>query len=237
MYYCLKNDVLEALRDKEIKSKNKKVKTFTLKHLARVYIILIHSKVGSTLSNYHDYEFWAKRLGIKCEYPRLLKSRVKKALDELYPTIEYEVHPTKGLKITRYPEEEYIDYWNSNKKTNGFTKLFCDLHLIEGIEIEHIVIFTQLEYYKGKSKDVFPSLDTLCEDCKCSKPTLLKYLKEMDNLDIIKIISRGGHRNYPNHYILTDDAGRYLYINELDKQQKLNSSKPKILKRKTKKAI
>lgn len=228
---CLEN--LEESKNKDIKSKGLSVaidnevlegytkdKGFKMKHLGSLFIILAFNKLNF-LNGYLPFEDVAGILGLKMENcnDRLFKSRVRKALKELYPTIEYKEDVEKGIKFTHIPKENYTE----KGKTRGFTQLYCDLVLLENRDL--IVLHTVLEYFKGSSKEVNPSIKTIMEMCGCGKRDKInKLLKEGQELGIWKIVStKGGTSKHTNKYYLsyiTDDGKeRYYYLDVIQKQE------------------
>lgn len=80
------------------------------------------------------------------------------------------------------------------------------------------LIYSCLSSYSGgqsSSRKVWPSIKTLCEDCGLSDKTVVKHLRQLEELDYIKIIKQkkenGGYAN--NIYVLSADP----YSNHSDR--------------------
>lgn len=197
-------------------------KGFKIKQISRLFSILIANKKNQ-LNSYISFDTVAKILDLNTNVStNRLKSDVRKALRELYPTIEFKEDHIKGIKFTYIPKENYTEVG----KTKGFTQLYCDLDFIKNKEL--IVVFTVLEYFKGSSKELYPSIDTLAFMCGCSRTKILKLLKEGeklpeegDSIRLWKIVStKGGTKKHTNRYELSyiteDGQERYYYLDLLE---------------------
>lgn len=79
---------------------------------------------------------------------------------------------------------------------------FLDSKLLNGKEK---TVFIMLKRYLSFRKDVgevYPTIDTLCNQCDMSKPTVIKILKQLEKKGVLKIEQRG--LNKPNLYTLYD---------------------------------
>lgn len=191
-------------------------KGFKMKHISRLFSILIMTKKNE-LNSYVSFETVAELLGLNTNVSdRRLKSDVRKALRELYPTIEFKEDPVKGVKFTHIPKENFTD----RGRTRGFTQLYCDLAFVTHQEL--IVVFTILEYFKGSTKEVYPSIDTLANMCGCSRYKINELLKEGKERELWKIVStKGGTKKHTNRYELSyiteEGKERYYYLDVLEK--------------------
>ena len=190
-------------------------KGFKIKHISRLFSILIANKKNQ-LNSYITFESIAKLLDINTNVStNRLKSDVRKALRELYPTIEFKEDPIKGIKFTHIPKENYTE----GGKTKGFTQLYCDLDFIKNKEL--IVVFTVLEYFKGSNKEIYPSIDTLANMCGCSRYKINELLREGQQEVLWNIVStKGGTKKHTNRYELSyiteDGQERYYYLDLLE---------------------
>lgn len=79
---------------------------------------------------------------------------------------------------------------------------FLDSKLLNGKEK---TVFIMLKRYLAFRKDVgevYPTIDTICNQCEMSKPTVIKILKQLETKGVLKIEQRG--LNKPNLYTLYD---------------------------------
>lgn len=198
-------------------------KGFKMKHISRLYTLMILNKTN-ILNKHVPFEFIANmfNLNTNVSYNRL-KSDVRKALKELYPTIEYKEDPAKGIKFTHIPKGANEGSDIRKGETRGFTQLYCNLLYLPK---ELIVLFTVLEYFKGSSKEVKPSIATICKLSGCAKRekinNLLKeYQVTEDENGLWKIISsKGGSKQNTNRYELSyiteEGQERYYYLDFLE---------------------
>lgn len=215
----IKTKGLSVAIDNEVLEGYTKDKGFKMKHLSSLFTLLIWNKLNA-LNGYLDFETVSGLLGLKMEntHDRMFKYQVRKALKELYPTIEYKEDIEKGIKFTHIPKENYTE----KRQTKGFTQLYCGLATLENRDL--IVLHTVLEYFKGASKEVNPSLDTLASLSGCSRRNIVTLLKEGQKLGLWKIEStKGGSTRHTNKYHLsyTTEEGkeRYYYLDVIEQQQ------------------
>lgn len=202
-------------------------KGFKMKHLGRLFYILILNKLNN-LNGYIEFKHVADILDLNTNvsYNRL-KSDVRKALKELYPTIEYKEDIEKGIKFTHIPKENYTD----KGMTQGFTQLYCDLGYLTNTDL--IVLHTILEYFKGANREVNPSISTLMTLSGCGKRDKInKLLKEGQELGLWKIEStKGGTKKHTNKYHLSyiteDGKERYYYLDVVEQLHKQETDRVK----------
>lgn len=79
---------------------------------------------------------------------------------------------------------------------------FLDSTMLSGKEK---IVFIMLKRYLTFGNDegeVYPTIETLCNQCDMSKPTVIKILKQLEKKGVLKIEQRG--LNKPNLYTLYD---------------------------------
>lgn len=199
-------------------------KGFKMKHIGRLFTLMILNKTNE-LNTHVPFELIASMLELNTNVSdRRLKSDVRKVLKELYPTIEYLEDPVKGIKFTHIPKGANEGYDIRKTETRGFTQLYCDLLKLD--DNDATVLFTVLEYFKGSSKEVKPSIATICKLSGCAKREkvtniLKEYQVTEDKPGLWKIISsKGGSKQNTNRYELsyTTEEGleRYYYLDFLE---------------------
>lgn len=222
--YAIDNKTLESLT----KSKEEKGKELKIKQIGRLFIIFICHKFNA-LNKYVSYEFLANVLAIgytksedgEIKNYRMVKSRVRQALKELSPIIEFKEDAEKGIKFTHIPNGANFGMYIEKGETEGFTQIYCDLSLVKFNDnpLDFLVVHTILEYFNGSKKEAYPSLDTISEKCGCSRRKIVTLLSDGEKLGLWKIKStKGGSKKNTNRYILTDEQGKYLYLNVLEQQ-------------------
>lgn len=199
-------------------------KAFNMKHLGRLFTLMILNRKHK-LNKHVSFEYIANmfKLNTNVSYNRL-KSDVRKVLRELYPTIEYKEDPIKGIKFTHMPKGANEGNHIEKNETRGFTQLYCDLIYFGNSDI--IVLFTILEYFKGSSKEVKPSIATICKLSGCKdRNKINNLLKEFQVTEekngLWKIISsKGGSKQNTNRYELSyvteEGLERYYYLDFLE---------------------
>lgn len=198
-------------------------KGFKMKHISRLFTLMVLNKTN-VLNKHVPFEFIANmfHLNTNVSYNRL-KSDVRKALKDLYPSIEYLEDPVKGIKFTHIPKEANEGYDIRKGETRGFTQLYCDLLYLPK---ELLVLFTVLEYFKGSSKEVKPSIETIgrlsgCKDRNKINAFLKEFQVTEDERGLWKIISsKGGSKQNTNRYELSyiteEGVERYYYLDFLE---------------------
>lgn len=232
--YAIDNKMLESLA----RPKKENGKELKITQIGRLYILLIHYKMNG-LNGYVSYEKLAYLLLIpitktedgKIKNYGMLKTRVRKALKELSPIIEYKEDVEKGIKFTHIPKGANFGMDMEKGETKGFTQLFCTLsrvvgYIKEGNPLDFLVVHTVLEYFSGSEKCIYPSLNTIAEKCGCSRRKIVTLLSEGERFGLWKIKStKGGTKKNTNRYILTDEQGKYLYLNILEELLKQDIEK------------
>lgn len=100
------------------------------------------------------------------------------------------------------------------KKENG--------ELLQKYEI--LIYVCIRRYMNAKTMKAFPSLDTIAKDSGCSKPTILKILKEIERKGYIKTELKGGVGNvytFNNEKSFEPFSYEFLDNPELNKSEKL----------------
>lgn len=179
------------------------------------------------------FEDLASLWGITIKNEKDLKYKIRKELRTL--GIEFEecdgkLHIKKGL-----PPEAL--------KNGNYVQVYCDL--IKFWDIDLIVLFTALEFFKGRYGVVRPSLSTLCKLCGCGRRNKLITLigdytiQRIDTQGLWKVdIVKGKTNNYKLSYINENNEEIYYLseaIKEGDKTFELPNSikySKRVLKRK-----
>ena len=228
--YAIDNEMLMSLT----RPKKENGKELKITQIGRLFIIFIWYKMNG-LNGYESYENIAYMLFIpvtktddgKIKNYNMLKTRVRKTLKELSPIIEYKEDVEKGIKFTHIPKGANLGMYMEKGETKGFTQLFCTLsrvvgYIKEGNPLDFLVVHTVLEYFNGSEKCIYPSLNTIAEKCGCSRRKIVTLLSEGEQFGLWKIKStKGGSQKNTNRYILTNDQGKYLYLDILEKQLEL----------------
>lgn len=198
-------------------------KAFKMKHIGRLFTLRILDRLH-VLNKHVPFELVSVMLELNQNVSHnRLKSDVRKALKELYPSVEYKEDPVKGIKFTHIPKGSNEGNPIEKNETRGFTQLYCDLLNFDN---DVIVLFTILEYFKGSSKEVKPSIATLCKLTGCRKrdkinKLLQKYQVTEEKNGLWKIISsKGGSKQNTNRYELSyvteEGLERYYYLDFLE---------------------
>ena len=158
------------------------------------------------------FEDLASLWGITIKSEKDLKYKIRKELRTL--GIEFEecdgkLHIKKGL-----PPEAL--------KNGNYVQVYCDL--IKFWDIDLIVLFTALEFFKGRYGVVRPSLSTLCKLCGCGYRNKLITLigdytiQSIDTQGLWKVdIIKGKTNNYKLSYINKNNEEIY-YLSEAFKE-------------------
>lgn len=158
------------------------------------------------------FEDLASLWGITIKNEKDLKYKIRKELRAL--GIEFEecdgkLHIKKGL-----PPEAL--------KNGNYVQVYCDL--IKFWDIDLIVLFTALEFFKGRYGVVRPSLSTLCKLCGCGRRNKLITLigdytiQRIDTQGLWKVdIVKGKTNNYKLSYINENNEEIY-YLSEAFKE-------------------
>lgn len=158
------------------------------------------------------FEDLASLWGITIKNEKDLKYKIRKELRTL--GIEFEecdgkLHIKKGL-----PPEAL--------KNGNYVQVYCDL--IKFWDIDLIVLFTALEFFKGRYGVVRPSLSTLCKLCGCGRRNKLITLigdytiQRIDTQGLWKVdIVKGKTNNYKLSYINENNEEIY-YLSEAIKE-------------------
>lgn len=211
-------------------------KQMKIKHIGSLYLLMI-ARARGEISNYVSYHTLSFILGVEGleKNPREAKCRIRKALKELqnkWKSLDYKEDLEKGIKFTYIPLVDIIQSKHRKGETKGFTQLYCDLVFIDGITADLIVLHTALEYFKGASKEVSPSIDTLATMCGCSRRKMINLIKEGKDLGLWKVEgTKGGTKKHTNKYILSyiDEEGKEVYffrnkVNETDNMEEIKQA-------------
>ena len=210
-------------------------KNLNITKIGRLFHIYTMYK-KNRLNGYLDFELLAFILNIpitktadgEIKNYNMLKTRVRKALKELndpHPIIAFKEDAEKGVKFTHIPNGANFGMYIEKGETEGFTQIYCNLpdvlynlEIEKGNPLDFLVVHTVLEYFSGSEKEAYPSLDTIAKLCGCSRRKIATLLSEGEKIGLWKIKStKGGSKKNTNRYILTDEQGKYLYLNVLEK--------------------
>ena len=179
------------------------------------------------------FEDLASVWGVTIKNEKDLKYKIRKELRTLgidFEEYDSKLHIKKGL-----PPEAL--------KNGNYVQVYCDL--IKFWDIDLIVLFTALEFFKGRYGVVRPSLSTLCKLCGCGRRNKLITLigeytiESTDTQGLWKVdIVKGKTNNYNLSYINKKNEEIYYLseaIKEGDKTFELPNSikySKRVLKRK-----
>ena len=179
------------------------------------------------------FEDLASLWGISIKSEKDLKYKIRKELRTL--GIEFEECDSK-LQIKKGLPPEAL-------KNGNYVQVYCDL--IKFWDIDLIVLFTALEFFKGRYGVVRPSLSTLCKLCGCGYRNKLITLignytiQCIDTQGLWKVDTvKGKTNNYKLSYINENNEEIYYLseaIKEGDKTFELPNSikySKRVLKRK-----
>ena len=158
------------------------------------------------------FEDLASLWGITIKNEKDLKYKIRKELRTLgieFEECDSKLHIKKGL-----PPEAL--------KNGNYVQVYCDL--IKFWDIDLIVLFTALEFFKGRYGVVRPSLSTLCKLCGCGYRNKLITLigdytiQSIDTQGLWEVdIVRGKTNNYKLSYINKKNEEIY-YLSEAFKE-------------------
>ena len=158
------------------------------------------------------FEDLASLWGISIKSEKDLKYKIRKELRTL--GIEFEECDSK-LQIKKGLPPEAL-------KNGNYVQVYCDL--IKFWDIDLIVLFTALEFFKGRYGVVRPSLSTLCKLCGCGRRNKLITLigeytiESIDTQGLWKVdIVKGKTNNYNLSYINKKNEEIY-YLSEAIKE-------------------
>ena len=158
------------------------------------------------------FEDLASLWGITIKSEKDLKYKIRKELRTLgidFEEYDSKLHIKKGL-----PPEAL--------KNGNYVQVYCDL--IKFWDIDLIVLFTALEFFKGRYGVVRPSISTLCKLCGCGRRNKLITLigdytiEYIDTQGLWKVdIAKGKTNNYKLSYINKNNEEIY-YLSEAIKE-------------------
>ena len=160
------------------------------------------------------FEDLASVWGVTIKNEKDLKYKIRKELRTLgidFEEYDSKLHIKKGL-----PPEAL--------KNGNYVQVYCDL--IKFWDIDLIVLFTALEYFKGKCGAVRPSIPTLCKLCGCGRRNKLITLIGNYNIECIdtqglwKVTSGGGNKktNTYNLSYINENNEEIYYLSEAFKE-------------------
>ena len=182
-------------------------------------------QIGRTLSlmiiyeEYRNisYEDLASLWNIKYTRHKEMTYKVRNALKELSDFVEYDEitlsNKKEGVHVTKLP-------LRLNTVGGAFTQVYSGLILYP---VELITLFTTLEYFKGNSRVVNPSITTLSELCGCSPNKVRSLLKDYSIESIYeqglwKIDTSDGRPNYYNLSYTNKKNEEIYYLSEAFKE-------------------
>lgn len=205
-----------------------------IKQIGRILSLMIIYEEYRNIS----YEDLASLWNIKYTQDREMRFKVRKSLKELADFMEYDEtilsNKKEGVHITKLP-------LRLNTVGGAFTQVYSGLIFYP---VELITLFTTLEYFKGNSRVVNPSITTLSKLCGCSPRKVRSLLKDY-TIEYIGTqglwevdIAKGKTNNYKLSYINENNEEIYYLseaIKEGDKTFELPNSikySKRVLKRK-----
>ena len=139
-----------------------------IKQIGRILSLMIIYEEYRNIS----YEDLASLWNIKYTRHKEMTYKVRNALKELADFVEYDEttlsNKKEGVHITKLP-------LRLNTVGGAFTQVYSGLILYP---VELITLFTTLEYFKGNSRVVNPSITTLSKLCGCSPRKVRSLLKD-----------------------------------------------------------
>ena len=139
-----------------------------IKQIGRILSLMIIYEEYRNIS----YEDLASLWNIKYTRHKEMAYKIRNVLKGLNDFVEYEEttlsNKKEGVHITKLP-------LRLNTVGGAFTQVYSGLILYP---VELITLFTTLEYFKGNSRVVNPSVTTLSKLCGCSPNKVRSLLKE-----------------------------------------------------------
>ena len=139
-----------------------------IKQIGRILSLMIIYEEYRNIS----YEDLASLWNIKYTRHKEMTYKVRNALKELVDFVEYDEttlsNKKEGVHITKLP-------LRLNTVGGAFTQVYSGLIFYP---VELITLFTTLEYFKGNSRVVNPSITTLSKFCGCSPRKVRSLLKD-----------------------------------------------------------
>lgn len=109
------------------------------------------------------------------------------------------------------------------KEKDGYGTVQRDFMQMD-ISVYAKCVYTLLRTYSGQNNSCYPSMKTICDDLKISKPTLIKAINELEKIDMVAVKrskKNESKENSVNTYIplsimIEIDVENYDYQSELD---------------------
>jgi len=95
---------------------------------------------------------------------------------------------------------ETMDLTDELRDQGNFVRLPHNLLRLNKISMQARLVWAALYSYGWKNNPIFPGMDTVADDMGCSKKTLLKYRKELEEVGLLRVKRQG--LNKPNKYTL-----------------------------------
>ena len=184
-----------------------------IKQIGRILSLMIIYEEYRNIS----YEDLASLWNIKYTRHKEMAYKVRNALKELADFVEYDEttlsNKKEGVHITKLP-------LRLNTVGGAFTQVYSGLIFYP---VELITLFTTLEYFKGNSRVVNPSITTLSELCGCSPNKVRSLLKDYSIESIYeqglwKIDTSDGRPNYYNLSYTNKKNEEIYYLSEAFKE-------------------
>ena len=185
-----------------------------IKQIGRILSLMIIYEEYRNIS----YEDLASLWNIKYTQHKKMTYKVRNALKELVDFVEYDeiilVNKKEGVHVTKLP-------LRLNTLGGAFTQVYSGLIFYP---VELITLFTTLEYFKGNSRVVNPSITTLSKLCGCSPNKVRSLLKDytiqsIDTQGLWKVdTSKGRTTNYYKLSYTNENNEEIYYLSEAFKE-------------------
>lgn len=173
------------------------------------------------LNGFVSSETICKSFGLHYKTKKKTIESTKKYMRGLFPVVGYSLARKDSSSKEWFYYDIEIDIEDSK---SNFTQLPCDLLKVPGIHSDLLVIFTILNYYKQKHKnlDINPSHKTIAKMAGCSEDKVYRLLKEGEELKLwnCKQKAQRGSRAtnvYNISYYDKDKVECYYFRDELNR--------------------
>jgi len=95
---------------------------------------------------------------------------------------------------------ETMELTDELREQGNFVRLPHNLLRLNKISMQARLVWAAFYSYGWNNGPIFPGMDTVADDMGCSKKSLLKYRKELEEVGLLKVHRRG--LNKPNKYTL-----------------------------------
>lgn len=121
---------------------------------------------------------------------------------------------TKNILSKKQEEFENIKAnLPQEKRRRGFTMFPNSLLYEKEVGVYGILVYLVLCFYAMDKVSCYPSINTIARKAKCSRNTVMKYLKKLEALDLIQIQKAKPNSLQTNTYIIRRRVSR---VHEVD---------------------